>query len=95
VILAPTVSSLALPDGVVGYNIHIESISTLVADMSIQGRLPALGWNSCNAYHCDVTEQKILDAAIQIVDLGLKDVGYRYVNSMFCNFNHHLEISNR
>lgn len=46
-----------------------------------QGRLPALGWNSWNAYGCDVNETKILDAANYVVSLGLKDVGYEYVNS--------------
>jgi alpha-galactosidase len=48
-----------------------------------QGRLPALGWNSWNAYGCDVNETKILDAANYVVSLGLKDVGYEYVNSEF------------
>lgn len=36
------------------------------------GRLPAMGWNSWNAYHCDITEAKFLDAADKIVSLGLK-----------------------
>merc|ERR1712225_152218 len=47
------------------------------------GRLPALGWNSWNAYHCDVDESKIMAAANQVVKLGLKDVGYEYINSTF------------
>ena len=47
----------------------------------MQGRLPALGWNSWNAYHCDVNETKILAAANYIVSLGLKDAGYEFVNS--------------
>ncbi|CZR56886.1 related alpha-galactosidase B [Phialocephala subalpina] len=45
------------------------------------GKLPALGWNSWNAFHCDVDEDKIMTAANQIVSLGLKDAGYEYVNS--------------
>ncbi|KAI9711255.1 MAG: alpha-glucosidase maltase [Bogoriella megaspora] len=48
------------------------------------GRLPALGWNSWNAYHCDVSEQKILDAANFIVSKGFKDAGYEYVNIDDC-----------
>lgn len=47
-----------------------------------QGRLPALGWNSWNAFHCDVDSTKIMTAANQMVQLGLKDAGYEYVNSM-------------
>lgn len=36
------------------------------------GRLPALGWNSWNAYGCDVNETSILNAAESMVSLGLK-----------------------
>jgi len=48
------------------------------------GKLPALGWNSWNAFGCDVDETKILTAADQIVSLGLKDLGYEYVNIDDC-----------
>jgi alpha-galactosidase len=43
------------------------------------GRLPALGWNSWNAYFCDVNQTKIMQAANAMVDLGFKDAGYEYV----------------
>lgn len=36
------------------------------------GKLPALGWNSWNAYGCNITEEKFLSAAKKLVDLGLK-----------------------
>jgi hypothetical protein len=36
------------------------------------GKLPALGWNSWNAYNCDINEAKVLSAAQKIVDLKLK-----------------------
>ncbi|CAL3966924.1 unnamed protein product [Diplocarpon coronariae] len=45
------------------------------------GKLPALGWNSWNAFYCDIDEAKIMTAATQMVALGLKDVGYEYVNN--------------
>ncbi|KAH8812088.1 putative alpha-galactosidase B [Xylogone sp. PMI_703] len=48
------------------------------------GRLPALGWNSWNAFHCDVDEDKIMTAANQIVSLGLDKAGYEYVNIDDC-----------
>nr|A7XZT2.1 RecName: Full=Probable alpha-galactosidase B; AltName: Full=Melibiase B; Flags: Precursor [Rasamsonia emersonii]ABU94728.1 alpha-galactosidase [Rasamsonia emersonii] len=48
------------------------------------GKLPALGWNSWNAFGCDIDEEKILTAANQIVNLGLKDLGYEYVNIDDC-----------
>ncbi|KAH8120409.1 glycoside hydrolase [Phellopilus nigrolimitatus] len=48
------------------------------------GKLPALGWNSWNAYGGNVNEDNVLSAAQQIVSLGLKDVGYEYVNIDDC-----------
>ncbi|KAF2395946.1 putative alpha-galactosidase B [Trichodelitschia bisporula] len=48
------------------------------------GRLPALGWNSWNSFHCDIDENKFLTAAQKLVDLGLKDAGYEYVNIDDC-----------
>jgi hypothetical protein len=36
------------------------------------GRLPALGWNSWNAYRCNITEAKFVSAARMMINLGLK-----------------------
>ncbi|KAL5360737.1 hypothetical protein BJX96DRAFT_165389 [Aspergillus floccosus] len=46
-------------------------------------RLP-LGWNSWNAFACDIDATKILTAAEQVVNLGLKDLGYEYINIDDC-----------
>ncbi|KAK7676862.1 hypothetical protein QCA50_020198 [Cerrena zonata] len=48
------------------------------------GKLPALGWNTWNAYACSIDESKVLAAANQFVSLGLKDAGYKYVNIDDC-----------
>lgn len=40
------------------------------------GRLPTMGWNSWNAFGCDVNETSILSAAKSIISLGLQDLGY-------------------
>ena len=48
------------------------------------GRVPALGWNSWNAYHCNVSEANLLVAANAMIKHGLKDAGYVYVNSDDC-----------
>jgi alpha-galactosidase len=48
------------------------------------GKLPALGWNSWNAYGCDVSGAKVLAAANSFVSLGLKAAGYEYVNIDDC-----------
>ena len=43
--------------------------------------MPALGWNSWNAYNCEIDADKILTAANEVVNLGLKSLGYEYINS--------------
>ncbi|KAL4862744.1 hypothetical protein BDV12DRAFT_190175 [Aspergillus spectabilis] len=48
------------------------------------GRLPALGWSSWNAYECDIDATKILNAARAVMNLGLKDLGYEYINIDDC-----------
>lgn len=48
------------------------------------GKLPALGWSSWNEYGCDINETVFLETAQLIVDLGLKDLGYEYVNIDDC-----------
>ncbi|KAI9461320.1 glycoside hydrolase superfamily [Lactarius psammicola] len=42
------------------------------------GKLPALGWNTWNAYRCDISEEKVLAAARSFVSLGLRKAGYEY-----------------
>jgi hypothetical protein len=41
---------------------------------------PPMGWNSWNAFHTRVDEAKLLGAASAIVQSGLRDLGYRYIN---------------
>ncbi|KAG9094800.1 hypothetical protein FRC06_010474, partial [Ceratobasidium sp. 370] len=48
------------------------------------GKTPALGWNSWNAYRCDISDSKVRAAADQFISLGLKDAGYTYVNIDDC-----------
>ncbi|RAL02987.1 glycoside hydrolase family 27 protein [Aspergillus ibericus CBS 121593] len=48
------------------------------------GRVPALGWNSWNAYNCEIDADKILTAANEVVNLGLKSLGYEYINIDDC-----------
>jgi len=42
--------------------------------------LPPMGWNSWNAFHTQIDEAKLMGSARAIVDFGLRDLGYRYVN---------------
>ncbi|KAL7276831.1 hypothetical protein RUND412_000172 [Rhizina undulata] len=48
------------------------------------GKLPALGWNTWNAYGGSITEALVLDAANSFISLGLYDLGYEYVNIDDC-----------
>ncbi len=42
--------------------------------------LPPMGWNTWNAFHTKIDEAKLLGSAQTIVDSGLRDLGYRYIN---------------
>ncbi|KAF8153649.1 glycoside hydrolase family 27 protein [Mycena galopus ATCC 62051] len=48
------------------------------------GRLPVMGYNTWNAYHCNINETVMLETASLIKSLGLADVGYTYVNVDDC-----------
>lgn len=48
------------------------------------GIVPPMGWNPWNTHHCNITEQDIRTAADQFVHLGLRDVGYSYINLDDC-----------
>ncbi|KAK8127339.1 glycoside hydrolase [Apiospora sp. TS-2023a] len=48
------------------------------------GRLPAMGWNSWNEYGCNISDDVFLRVADLMVELGLKDLGYQYVNIDDC-----------
>ncbi|MEP6502443.1 MAG: NPCBM/NEW2 domain-containing protein [Betaproteobacteria bacterium] len=41
---------------------------------------PPMGWSSWNAFETDIDEAKVLGSARAIVDQGLRELGYRYVN---------------
>lgn len=80
----PAVLALVQKEGVVKI-FMIWIVETMLK--AIQGKLPALGWNSWNAFGCDVNETKIMTAANEVVNLGLKDAGYEYINSPFHPFS--------
>ncbi|KAK7040879.1 hypothetical protein VNI00_009475 [Paramarasmius palmivorus] len=48
------------------------------------GRLPALGYNTWNAYQCNIDEELMLTTARLIKEHGLLDVGYNYINIDDC-----------
>ncbi|KTW00987.1 alpha-galactosidase [Sphingomonas yabuuchiae] len=50
------------------------------ANQDGQAALPPMGWNSWNAFNSDVDEEKVMASAQLIVDNGLREAGYRYIN---------------
>lgn len=49
-----------------------------------QARTPPMGWNSWNAFHCDVSAKLVEDTADAMVRSGMKAAGYTYVNIDDC-----------
>lgn len=45
---------------------------------------PPMGWNSWNRYHCDISEQLIRETADAMVESGMRDAGYVYLNIDDC-----------
>ena len=48
------------------------------------GMTPQMGWSSWNAFHCKVNQTVIEDTLDKMDKLGLKDLGYKYVNIDDC-----------
>lgn len=48
------------------------------------GKLPFMGYNTWNAYYCNINETIVLETAQYMKKYGLFDVGYNYVNLDDC-----------
>jgi alpha-galactosidase len=40
---------------------------------------PQMGWNSWNKFHCDISQQLVMDTADKMASLGLDKLGYNYL----------------
>lgn len=47
-------------------------------------KTPPMGWNGWNAFHCNVNADLVKKTAKKIVDSGMKEAGYQYVNIDDC-----------
>lgn len=45
---------------------------------------PPMGWNSWNHFGCDISEKLIMEVADAMVNSGMKDAGYEYINLDDC-----------
>jgi alpha-galactosidase len=57
--------------------------STLTLDNGL-GKTPQMGWNSWNKFGCNINEKLIHDTIDALVNTGLADAGYKYVNLDDC-----------
>ncbi|CAN9253493.1 unnamed protein product [Alternaria alternata] len=73
---------MALPSVFVGLALVGSSYALVSRDGT--GRLPAMGWSSWNEYECAINETVFLDTGALLISLGLKDLGYNYVNIDDC-----------
>ena len=55
-------------------------MSILASSRTHQTALPVMGWSSWNTYRININDELIKKQADALVELGLKDAGYRYVN---------------
>ena len=44
------------------------------------GLTPQMGWNSWNKFHCNINEELIRKTIDELVDSGLVEAGYKYIN---------------
>ena len=58
--------------------------STVFALDNGLGLTPQMGWNSWNKFGCNITEDLIKETTELIIQLGLNEVGYTYVNLDDC-----------
>lgn len=41
--------------------------------------VPQMGWDNWNAFGCDVNESLLIDTAQDMINYGLRDLGYNYI----------------
>ncbi|KAL7268830.1 hypothetical protein RUND412_008530 [Rhizina undulata] len=74
----------AVKSAFVALGLGSAGVKAIVSGDGVTGRLPPLGWNSWNAFYCDISEEKFLLAGQKIIELGLAEAGYEYVNIDDC-----------
>ncbi|KAH0578323.1 hypothetical protein H2248_003944 [Termitomyces sp. 'cryptogamus'] len=65
-------------------SILFTSLQSVFALNNGVGRLPFMGYNTWNAYGCNINERVVLQTANLMQSLGLRDVGYEHMNLDDC-----------
>ncbi|KAJ7735747.1 glycoside hydrolase [Mycena metata] len=72
------------------HKMHLKLLGALALSTSVVAlnngvaRLPVLGYNTWNAYQCNIDQDLMLTTATLMKSLGLLDAGYHYVNIDDC-----------
>ena len=53
---------------------------TLKVGKNLIGQTPPMGWNSWNCWGLSVSQEKVISSAQALIDKGLADHGYNYIN---------------
>lgn len=77
--LAKLLFLLVLCIGLLGFN-----YSQAYALDNGLAQTPPMGWNGWNAFHCDVNAVLVKETAKKMVESGMKEAGYQYVNIDDC-----------
>lgn len=64
--------------------IFIILIATIQCVDNGLGRTPPMGWNSWNKFACNLNETVVIKTVNRIIETGLKDKGYKYINLDDC-----------
>ncbi|SCU79803.1 LANO_0A07536g1_1 [Lachancea nothofagi CBS 11611] len=61
--------------------LYLNDVATAASINSYNGLglTPQMGWDNWNAFACEVNEELLLGTSEKIVQLGLRDLGYKYV----------------
>ncbi|HHY07349.1 MAG TPA: glycoside hydrolase family 27 protein [Corynebacteriales bacterium] len=79
-----------IPQGAVAAATGLLTLGLLLQPVPAQAlenglaRTPPMGWNTWNAFRCDIDQWKIKGMADAIVETGLRDAGYVYLNVDDC-----------
>ena len=57
-----------------------QQVFTLKVGADMIGQTPPMGWNSWNCWGLTVTQEKVISSAQALIDKGLADYGYSYIN---------------
>ena len=62
-----------------GHAVDQETVTRNVYENEL-ARTPPMGWNSWNCFHKDINEVQIKQIADAMVDSGMRDAGYEYLD---------------